>query len=39
MFFKRKYTAYLTYMPRQEIQQTHKAIKIGNLEGSRFYSR
>ena len=36
---ERKYTACLTYMPRQKIPQTHKAIKIGNLEGSSFYSR
>ena len=34
MFFERKYTTCLTDMPRQRIPQTHKAIKIGNLEGS-----
>ena len=39
VFFERKYTTCLTDMPRQRIPQTHNAIKIGNLEGSRFYSR
>ena len=31
MFFKRKYTACLTDMPRQRISQTHKAINIENF--------
>ena len=37
MFFERKYTTCLADMPRQRIPQTQNAIKIGNLEGSRFY--
>ena len=37
--FSKANTACLSDMQRQRIPQTHKAIKIGNLEDSRFYSR